>query len=161
MAVKIISHIVLDPALDLEALLEEIVQGGNYQQFVSLIETIDWSSRRPDELTKAIDLALSLEMTKLARKLAQLGGRLFPDHERIQQAAKVLSPPVISRVYSSQTKGLEASMAWFDNHADQYRGQWVAVREGQLLGVANSLAELTPLIGEGEDAVSTIVTKVL
>jgi hypothetical protein len=92
MTVEIISHIVLDPALDLEALLEEIVQGGNYQQFVSLVETIDWSSRRPDELTKVIDLALSLEMTKLARKLAQVGGRLFPDHERVQQAAKVLSP---------------------------------------------------------------------
>jgi hypothetical protein len=52
-------------------------------------------------------------------------------------------------------------MAWFDNHADQYRGQWVAVREGQLLGVAASLDELTPIIGEGEDATSTIVTKVL
>jgi hypothetical protein len=52
-------------------------------------------------------------------------------------------------------------MAWFDKHADQYRGQWVAVREGQLLAVASSLAELMSVIGEGEDAISTIVTKVL
>ena len=47
---------------ELEALLEESLQAGNYRQFVSLVEAIDWSTRQPDELTKAIDLALSLEM---------------------------------------------------------------------------------------------------
>lgn len=146
---------------ELDTLLEESVRAGNYQQFVSLAEAIDWTTRRPEELTKAIDLALSVEMTRLAVKLAELGGGLFPDHDRVQRAAKVLAPPVVRQVYPPRAKGLDASMAWFDDHADQYRGLWVAVREGELLGTAQSLAELNPVIGQGEDRLSTIVTKVL
>jgi hypothetical protein len=52
-------------------------------------------------------------------------------------------------------------MAWFREHASQYRGQWVAVREGKLLGAAESLEDLKTVIGQGEDAVSTVVTRVL
>ena len=94
-------------------------------------------------------------------ELAQLGGRLFPDHERGQRAARVLAPPVVRAVRAPRARGLDASMAWFDEHASQYRGQWVAVREGQLLAAAESLEELMPVIGDGEDAISTIVTRVL
>ena len=43
---------------EVETLLEESVQAGKYQQFSSLVEAIDWSTRRPEELTKAIDLVV-------------------------------------------------------------------------------------------------------
>jgi hypothetical protein len=46
-------------------------------------------------------------------------------------------------------------------HAAEYRGQWVAVREGKLLGAAESLAALKSLAGLELDPVSTIVTRVL
>lgn len=142
-------------------LLKEAAEAGDRRGFARLVETTDWSTRPPEELTKAIDLALSLEMATLAIKLAQLGGRLFPEHERVQRAARVLAPPVVRSVHPPRARGLDVSMAWLSEHAHQYRGKWVAVREGQLLGVADSLAELMPLIGEGEDAISTLVTRVL
>jgi hypothetical protein len=142
-------------------LLKEAAEAGDRRRFAQLVEMTDWSTRPPEELTKAIDLALSLEMATLAIKLAQLGGRLFPEHERVQRAARVLAPPVVRSVHPPRARGLGISMAWLSEHADEYRGRWVAVREGQLLGVADSLGELMPLIGEGEDAISTLVTRVL
>jgi hypothetical protein len=141
--------------------LEESARMGDRRTFAALARAIDWSTRRPDELTATIDLALSLEMATLAIDLAQLGGRLFPDHERVQRAAQVLAPPVVRVVRLPRARGLDASRKWLREHASQYRGQWVAVREGQLLGAAESLGELKAVIGEGEDAVSTIVTRVL
>jgi hypothetical protein len=42
----------------------------------------------------------------------------------------------------AQGAGLRLSRAWLREHAAEYRGQWVAVREGTLLGAAESLAAL-------------------
>ena len=141
--------------------LEESACAGDRSAFVALVKAIDWSAHQPDELTTAIDLALSLEMASLAIELAQLGGCLFPDHERIQRAARVLAPPIIRNVATPRAEGLSGSMAWLDAHANQYQGQWVAVREGQLLGAAPSLEELADVIGEDQDTTSTIITRVL
>lgn len=141
--------------------LEERARAEDRQTFVELVKATDWSTRTPEELLKAISLAFSLELATLTMELAQLGGRLFPGHEGVQRTARVLAPPVVRAVRPPRVRGLSASMAWFDEHATQYRGQWAAVREGKLLGAADALEELMPLIGEGEDAISTVVTRVL
>lgn len=130
------------------ALLREYADARNYRAFADLVERVDWAACSPDDLTAAIDLA-------------QLGGRLFPNHERVQRAAQVLAPPVARVTHLPPARGLDDSRAWLREHAGEYEGQWVAVREGRLLGAAYSFAAIKPLIGEGEDAVSTIVTRVL
>jgi len=144
------------------ALLNEYADAKDYRAFADLVERLDWATRSPDDLATAIDLALGMGMSRLPMKLAQLGGRLFPDHERVQQAAYVLAPPV-ARVttHLPRARGLDDSMTWIEEHSRQYQGQWVAVREGQLLGAAQSLDDIMPLVGQGADAVSTIVTRVL
>lgn len=142
-------------------LLREYADARDYRAFADLVERVDWAARSPDDLTAALDLALSMEMSRLAIDLAQLGGRLFPDHERVQRAAYVLAPPVARVTHLPPARGLDDSRAWFREHAGEYKGQWVAVREGRLLGATCSFAAIKPLIGEGEDAVSTIVTRVL
>lgn len=147
---------------ELETRLAERVRAGDTRHFVALVEATDWTTQRPEALTTAIDLALHLDMSRLAVKLAEMGGRLFPDHERVQQAARVLAAPAQARVVSQpRVKGLAASRAWLYDHADHYRGQWVAVREGKLLGAAPSLEALISVIGQNEDTVSTIVTRIL
>lgn len=145
------------------ALLREYADARDYRAFADLVERVDWAARSPDDLVTAIDLALHQGMSSLAIELARLGRGLFPDHERVQHAAYVLAPPSpAARVsHAPHARGLRESRAWFREHARQYRGQWVAVREGQLLGTAASLEALSPVIGEDEDAISTIVTRVL
>lgn len=147
--------------VELTDALEESARAGDHHRFVGLVKATDWSTRTPEELLKAIDLALYQEMARLAIELAQLGGDLFPDHERVQRAAKVLAPPVAQVAHLPRPRGLDASRSWLREHASKYRGQWIAVREGKLLGAGDSLEALTPLISEGEDTISTIVTRVL
>lgn len=84
------------------ALLEDRARAEDREAFATLVAEIDWATRLPDELTRAIDLALKLELSTLAIALAQTGGRLFPAHERLQQAARVLAPPVVLRRYPDQ-----------------------------------------------------------
>ena len=139
--------------------LEASAQAGDRNQFVRIAEAIDWSSHPADELLRGIDLALSIELADLAIRLAQQGAILFPQHEQVRQAAIVLAPPTVSVKRTSAVNGLEISAEWLRTHANEYRGQWVAVREGQLLGAAQSSMELKGIIQQ--DPINTLLTKVL
>ncbi|NTU83705.1 MAG: hypothetical protein HGA45_30755 [Chloroflexales bacterium] len=56
---------------------------------------------------------------------------------------------------------LSASQAWLRDHASPYRGQWVMVRGGVLLGASADLAALRDLIARENDPATTIITRVL
>jgi hypothetical protein len=143
----------------LMTLLETSARAHACTEFVALVEAVDWAERQPNELLKAIELALDLDMTALAISLAQQGGQLFPDNERVQQMARMISPLGIQvdRDTPHHT-GIKQSSDWLNTHADQYRGQWVAVREGTLIAAAPTLVELEALIGDNDD--HTLVTRV-
>lgn len=141
--------------------LEAVARTGDRGVFANYVDEIDWASHHPDDLIRTIDLALSLEMVSVASELAQLGSRLFPEHDRLQRAAGVLSPPTTRRVHVPHAHTLDASRAWLRDNAKEYRGQWVAVRNGALLRAAQSLEELEVALGQHEDSRSTIITKVL
>jgi hypothetical protein len=143
----------------LTTLLETSARAHACTEFVALVEAVDWAERQPTELLKAIDLALDLAMTALAISLAQQGGQLFPDNERVQQMARMISPLGIhlDRDAPHHT-GIKQSSDWLNTHADEYRGQWVAVREGILIAAAPTLEELEALMGDNDD--HTLVTRV-
>lgn len=145
----------------LRILLEEKAQANDPRAFAALAEAIDWSVHPPDELLRAIDLALSLELAALAIELAQQGAHLYPEHERLQRAAQVLAPPSVRAVKRMPATELGASTAWLREHSSDHRGQWVAVRKGKLLGAAPSLRELRSIIGQTDDRTSIVITKML
>jgi len=120
---------------------------------------VTWSCHSPEQLVRAITLALRLDLCSLAGELAQKGLRLFPEHAQVQRMARVFAPPVVRGMPPAPPSGLAASRAWLCDHASQYVGQWVAVRDGKLLGVANTLEELAS--AASEDPFSTIVAKVV
>jgi len=142
--------------------LEAAVQANNHGAFLAQLEGVDWSAHTPDDLLRAIQLALSLNLVWPGRDLAAQGLRLFPDHEPLRRAARVFEPPTtrMSR-NSAPPKGTKESHNWMRDHAHEYRGQWIAVNQGRLLGAARTLDELRPLIDQAESPSSTIVTKVL
>jgi hypothetical protein len=142
-------------------LLDVLAQENDRQAFIMLAEGIIWSFHHPEELLHAIDLALHLGLSSLAINLAKRGADLFPGHERIRQAASVIAPPVVRTEPGREVRGLEDSKIWLEEHASEYRGQWVAVRDGNLLKAATSLKDLKQVIGDGEEAARTLVTKVL
>ena len=141
--------------------LDEAAQAGDRQAFVTQAESIAWSTQTPDDLAHTIDVALHLELATFAIALAMEGQRLFPDHARIQHAAHVLAPAVGRIAPAAPVQGLDASRRWIRDHADGYRGQWVAVREGALLSAAPSLKALLAALGPNHARTNTIVTRVL
>jgi len=142
-------------------ILEQAAAQTDRQAFALLATTIDWSAHCATDLTRAIDLALALDMVSLARELAHQGSKIFPEDKRLQQAMAVLAPPVVRGTRPAQSLHLTASQRWFQEHAAQYTGQWVAVRAGTLLGSAPTLQELHERIGAEGQTASTIVVKVL
>jgi hypothetical protein len=105
-------------------------------------------------------LALSLDLVPLARELVQQGSRVFPDDTRLQQVTAVLAPPVAIETRPAQGLSLDASQTWLKEHASQYKGQWIAVQEGTLLGAAPTLKDLYVQIGPGGKTAPTVVVKV-
>ena len=143
-------------------LMEEAARIDDSRGFATWADFIDWSTSTPDEFTRAIDLALSLELATRARELAQKGKRRLPGHKRLERAAQVLAPPTVQpQPDISPAEGLHLSMAWLREYADQYRGKWVAVHCGRLVAVAGTLEELEAIIGQAVNPESTVVTKVL
>jgi len=100
-------------------------------------------------------------MVSLARELAQQGSKVFPEDKRLQQALAVLLPPAVIRMRPAQGSYLEASQKWLKEHASQYKGQWVAVRSGTLLGSAPTLQELYQQIGPHGKTALTVIVKVV
>ena len=146
--------------LELNA-LEKAAAGANHQAFALLATAINWSLYRAADLTRAIDLALTLDLVSLARTLAQQGSKLFPGETHLRDVLAVLSPPVVRGTRPAQDIHLKASQRWFKEHAPQYKGQWVAVRMGTLLASAPTLKELHEHIGTDGHTASTIVVKVV
>jgi len=148
---------------DLLLAIEEAAAREDRSTLNRLVEKVDWRSRHPDDLIRVIQSCIFLDMVLLARELADEGRRLFPNDKRIEQWAIVLAPPKIvgTRPASGNAIGLEASHQWFQNNSSKYKGQWIAVRNGELLGVAPTLKELYNQIGQDKKTPDTIVVKAL
>jgi hypothetical protein len=141
--------------------LQTAVENRDPRLFAQLASAMNWWNRPPDELIRAIDLALGMDMIPLARELTDQGKRRFSDEKRFQRLAAVLSPPVILGPRQSQPMDLAASQQWLTKHASEYRNQWVAVKGGNLLGTALTLKELHGKIGPEGKMPDTIIVKVL
>ncbi len=147
---------------DLMERLAEATHAGDARTFARIVRGVDWSTRTPDELYEAITMSLQMMLAWLSIHMAQEGSRLFPDHEGLQRAAKVIAPPrIVGKVKGPPVKGIRESHKWMDEHAHEYSGQWIAVNQGKLLGTAPTLPELDEMIGQPEDAASTIFVRVL
>jgi len=93
----------------------------------------------------------------LARELSAKGAERYPDYPELQKAARVLAPPKVIRSDLPPTPSVKANREWLKENAKNYRGRWVALRNGELVGVANSFEELT---GQIKNTRGILLTKV-
>ncbi len=152
----------LNNAVQHDTLIAELQEAADKEArstFVDLVKKTDWQSRTPEELREALDLSLSLDMVRLARELANLGTELFPENKILARAAYVLAPPQVIGTRPAENLGLPASRKWLSENSANYKGQWVAVREGKFLGSAPTLKRLHELIGPENRTPGTIVVK--
>lgn len=148
-----------DPDLS-DALCAAYVCAHDREGFTRALHRVAWEHQPADVIARGMDLFLSLDLPKQAAEAARAGLVHFPSDLRFRQASRVLEQPIVRSMPSQQAGGLRTSQAWLRDHAAPYRGQWVVVREGQLLGAAPDLGSLHTLIEHENDPATTIITRV-
>ena len=141
--------------------LHEKAQAHDYRAFRAEVTNVHWAHHAPTALVRTITLTLSHEWLTLAETLIKQGREIFPHDPTIGRIARTLAPSSITVVPGAAPQGLAASRMWLRTHATAYRGAWVAVYNGQLLGAAPSLEALRATIDPLEQPASTIITHIL
>jgi hypothetical protein len=141
----------------LMALLEEVAEVEDEATFISIGKAIDWSDRSEEDFVRGIKLALKAGAFLFARELSSEGAKRYPEHRELQKSARVLAPPKVIRSDLPSAPSVKANREWLKEHAKDYRGRWVALRNGGLVGVASSFDELVEQVG---DTQGILLTKV-
>lgn len=145
-------HVPEDPLI----LLADAAEAGDAQAFMTAYHLIDWSTHTPDEFERAIHWALIVGAHLAARSLAVEGSALYPDYAELQKAARILAPPKVIRHLPADPT-IRANQDWLRGNCTAYRGQWVALQNGQLLATADSFGELTKRIAISPEILFTKV----
>jgi hypothetical protein len=129
------------------------------QALARLVSAIDWSRRPAADFARAIRLALDVGAHRTARQLAAKGVKRFPDSAELATYAELLGPARVLTTDLPADPQVAAETEWLKGHGPEYRGQWVALRGGELLAAAPTLEELVAQIGnpKGRDILVTMV----
>jgi len=146
-----------DTAGGLTAQLEALLNSGDHSGFLTLLGETDWEKHPVDDIERGIQLALAAGEHSTARAIAERGSRRYPTDTALLKYTEVLAPPRVKRSSRPPTPGLKANRDWLVANGDKYRGVWVAIRSGQLLGSTTSLKALVDQIG---DVPGAFLTKV-
>lgn len=130
--------------------LQEAVEQGDTQAFKELVQQIDWKRRSAHEWQQAVRMALAVGAPLLARELATKGARAHPDAPELAKMARILAPPRLLGTRPANPS-VGANIRWMREHAARHRGQWVAVRNGELVATGASLAELLAKVPDREN----------
>jgi hypothetical protein len=127
--------------------LADAADAKDERAFLAACTTIDWQQRTPEEFLQAIQWAFAAGAHMAARQLANRGAEYYPDSGELQRYARVLAPPRVVAANLPPDPATQANRDWLVSHGPQFRGKWVAVGNGELLGMANVLEELTEQFG--------------
>lgn len=136
--------------------LEAAAAAIDEQVFLRELDKLDKAMLAAGDFVRLIKLSLEIGFDLLARRLSAEGHATFPDDELLAKYARILAPPKILGRAPAAGPELEANRGWLKTHGKEYRGQWVAVRNGELLGAATELAELVPLLHDRENVLVTV-----
>ena len=128
--------------------LEAAAHAGDEMAFLDARRAIDWTKRSARDFTQAVRWALEAGAYRAATLLATEGAERFPRHAELAKMARILASPKVIRSDLPPDPSAAADMDWLRAHYDEYRGQWVALRAGALLGTGNSFGELADKIGD-------------
>jgi hypothetical protein len=62
--------------------------------------------------------------------------------KQLDKWKRLLAEPVVKQGKPASGRGMHADLFWLENHSEQYRGKWVALKRGQLLGSDRSSVAL-------------------
>lgn len=128
--------------------MESAAETGDERAFLDALKEVSWQGRPATDFIRAVHLALEAGAHLAARKLSAEGAEFHPNDSELQKYARVLAPPKVISTDVPPNPSQGTNLEWLKAHGEQYRGKWVAVKDGQLLGSADSLKELTAQVGD-------------
>lgn len=132
---------------DALAILERAAKAERERPFVDAYRSISMDGRSEGEYERALRLALRTGALLVAEELAKGGSNLFPGNPLLEKYNRLLAP---ARVIGTSPAGPykpRDNIAWLKANRSQYRGKWVGIRGGELLGVTDTLEELSEIVG--------------
>jgi hypothetical protein len=121
---------------DVIASLRATVEAEDVDAFADAVEAIDWVSRPPEDFAAAVHLALTAGAHLLARRLAVAGHRQYPTHDELDEMSYILGPPTAKPSTSPADPSGWTNLKWLRDHAAEYYGEWIALKDGQLIAHA-------------------------
>ena len=137
--------------------LERAASARDARAFERILRSISWETRPRSDFLGAIRLGLGIGAYAAVQRVACLGKEHHPDDEQLQRFARVLAPPTVTRRKASSDPTIRANRDWLMSHADEYRGKWVGLMNGELLDYDDSYDELIARVGAAEDILITTV----
>lgn len=136
--------------------LEQAANAGNESRFVEALKAMDWKDRPASDFARGIRLALQAGAHLAARDISEQSVEFHPSNPELLRFVRALARPrLISSALPPDDIG-NANRKWLQTHAGEYKGRWVAIKSGELLGVADSLPELTASLRDKTGVLLTV-----
>lgn len=137
--------------------LERLSKRGEIESFVRALHRVKWENRRVTDFARAIRLALNVSAPTAARHMFTLGQKYHAKSPQLSAYEKLFgkSPRASIRTFPANNT-LKANREWLKENRATYRGQWIALREGNLIGVGSSLDDLKSRVS---DVSNTLLTR--
>lgn len=129
--------------------LREAAEKWDAGAFVALLDQADWAGRTEEDYTELIRLAFGLDY-RTALGLARKGAEAFPNSAELQKSLRMLEPPEVTVSDRPPDPMIGANLDCFEQNARRHPGKWLAVRNGELLSVADTLDDLEKQLGSLE-----------
>jgi hypothetical protein len=130
------------------ARLERAAKAANQAAFLEAVKEINWQRGSVRDFVRAVRLALTVGTHATARELAMRGAELHFDSNELEKYARVLAPPKVLAERPQSKVNPKANVEWLKVNKDNYRGKWIAIRNGEFLGFADTYRELVAQLGE-------------
>jgi hypothetical protein len=127
--------------------LEEAARKGDEPSFLKGLENITWAGRPDTEFIRAIKLAFKAGAFRAALYIASEGVKHHPGNAVLQKYVRVLNPSQPSAAEPIAEANPQANREWLKANAHRYKGKWIAIRNGELLGASKSLESLVEEVG--------------
>jgi hypothetical protein len=137
--------------------LEIAAEAGDEEAFLRAARQLIWTEQTSSDLVRAVRLALAAGAHMMARHLADYGSRLYPSHTELAKMAHILAPPKTVHVKPNTTDTITANQRWLRQHYAEYKGRWVALRNGELVAAAKTARELRAALPDLNGLMVTIV----
>jgi hypothetical protein len=135
--------------------LEEAANQGNERAFINALQEIEWDGMQARDFARAIKLALHIGAPTAAQQIYDKGVARYQHDSDLQRYARLFGSvrPATRTLPPNPT--LKANREWLKLHRSEYRGQWIGIRNGELLATATSLEELIERVGDTANVLLT------